>query len=170
MTDFVDGSSKPLNKTEELICPEYNLTINSPFDCMEYICKIVDSKLHSSNGHVAVLYVCGYSSGWYNFLRYDHRIIEEVSKESFLEKYKLSEESQKNYLEFIQPILDEYRHSSEQAIIELVKDLVKPNSYLAFSELSIAFIPIGSKFRILHHECGGEFIDIFKPELYNLTA
>ena len=172
MTDFVDGSSNTveLEKTEELTSSEYHLTINSRFDCMEHKCKRVGSKLHSSNGHVAVLYVCGYSSGWYNFLRFDHRIIEEVSKESFWEKYKLSEESQKNYLEFIQPILDEYRHSSEQAIIELVKDLVKPNSYLAFSELSIAFIPIGSKFRILHHECGGEFIDIFKPELYNLTA
>jgi len=137
---------------------------------MEYQCKRVGSKLHSSDGHVAVLYVCGYSSGWYNSLRFDHHIIEEVSKEGFWEKYKLSKESQKNYLEFMQPILDEYMHSPEQAIIELAKDLVKPYSYMAFSELSIVFIPIGSKFRILHHECGGEFIDIFKPELYNLTA
>ena len=169
MSDFVDGSSKPLNKSVELICPKYPLNIKSVFFGTRQ-CKRVDLKLHSSDGHVVVLYVNGYSSGWPNFLRFDPRIIEEVSKEGFKEKYKLSNESQKNYLEFIQPILDEYRHSSEQAIIELVKDLVKPNSYLAFSELSIAFIPIGSKFRILHHECGGEFIDIFKPELYNLTA
>jgi hypothetical protein len=137
---------------------------------MEYQCKRVGSKLHSSDGHVAVLYVCGYSSGWYNLLRFDPRIIEEVSKEDFKEKYKFCKESQKNYLEFMQPILDEYRHSSEQAIIELVEDLIESYSYMAFSELSIAFIPIGSKFRILYHECGGELIDIFKPELYNLTA
>ena len=166
MTDFVAVQSTP-NESEK--AEEYPITIKSMFFGTRQ-CKRVGSKLHSSDGHVAVLYVNGYSGGWHNFLRFDPRIIEEVSKEGFKEKYMFNKEFEKNYLEFKKTILDEYQHSSEQAIIESVENLIDSNSYLAFSELSIAFIPIGSKFRILHHECGGEFIDIFKPEFYDLTA
>jgi len=169
MTDFVATPSMSLDKTEELTHLEYPITIKSMFYGTRQ-CKIVGSKLHSSDGHVAVLYVCGYSSGWSNSLRFIPRIIEEVSKPEFKTRYMHNRECKKNCLEFIQTILDEYRQLSEQSLVESVEYLIESNLYIAFSELSIAFIPIGSKFRILYNECGGEHIDIFTPELFNLTA
>jgi hypothetical protein len=169
MTDFVNGSFKPLVKTEELTDLEYPITIKSMF-YGSHQCKKVGSKYYSSDGYVAVLYICGHSSGWPNSLRFFPRVIEEVSKPEFRTKYRHNRDLQKNYLEFMQIILDEYRHSSEKDIIESIEYLIESDSYIAFSELSIAFIPIGSKFRILHNECGGEHIDIFTPELFNLTA
>lgn len=169
MTDFVDGSSKPLDKTEELTNSEYPITIKTMF-YGTHQCQKVNSKYYSSDGYVAVLHICGHSSGWPNSLRFFPRIIEEVSNPEFKTKYRHNKDGQKNYLEFIQTILDEYRDSSEKDIIESIEDLIKSNLYSSFSELSTAFIPIGSKFRILNNECGGEHIDIFNPELFNLTA
>ena len=169
MTDFVGGSSKPLDKTEELTNSEYPITIKTTFYGTRQ-CQKVGSKYYSSDGYVAVLFICGHSSGWPNSLRFFPRVIEEVSNPEFKPKYRHNRDIEKNYLEFIQIILDECRHSSEKDIIESIEDLIESNLYSAFSELSIAFIPIGSKFRILNNECGGEHIDIFNPELFNLTA
>ena len=118
------------------------------------------SKLVTSDGRVAVLYSPGYGSGWStHYYKNKHQLI----FDSRIILYVLSSQFQSYFDE--NATREELFRKYHRLMLSVFPDAEEIPSLDAFKQLSVAYLPLNTMFRINEYD-GSESIEEYNPDLY----